>query len=189
MWTWLTRWARARDTPRSRNGGPATSGSGTRRRCARRWVTRGWRSTTTPWWSRRRSGSCCPRGTTPVSGRRRDRAGGSAWSCPSAASEKVVRPPGMLAGNGRWAAMSFGVEARAGQQAEPGFAAERPHAVCLVHDLHGAVRGAQHEVVLRPDPLLAGLEIPRQFPETGLAAGPVAAAPPAACRDARVRDP
>src|SRR6266851_1105585 len=66
MWTWLTRWARARDTPRSRNGGPGTSGSGTRRRCAMRWVTRNSRSTTTPSWWPRRSGSWSPkRGQAP----------------------------------------------------------------------------------------------------------------------------
>src|SRR5580704_7440448 len=48
MWTWTTRWAKARDLPRSRNGGPAMSGSGTRLRCARLLAIMRSRSATTP---------------------------------------------------------------------------------------------------------------------------------------------
>ena len=43
-------------TPRSLKGGLGTSSSGSRRKCAKPWVTRNSRSRTTPWWWPRRSG-------------------------------------------------------------------------------------------------------------------------------------
>jgi hypothetical protein len=57
-------WVRVRDMPRSRNGGPGMSGSGIRHRCAKPWVTRNSRWTTTPSSWPRYSGSWRTRGWT-----------------------------------------------------------------------------------------------------------------------------
>jgi hypothetical protein len=79
------------------------------------------------------------------------------------------------------------VEAGLGEQAEPGAAAERPEPMRLAHDLNGAVRIAQHELVLGLDPVVGRIRIPRPFGETGLAAGRVTAAATAAGRVERLR--
>ena len=55
--TWTTRWAKARDMPRSRNGGPGMSNSGSRPRCARLLVIPRSRLATTLSSRPRRSGS------------------------------------------------------------------------------------------------------------------------------------
>jgi len=110
---------------------------------------------------------------------------------PSAATvtdEQVGWHPdaGPLLGRGPCSGARLWVEARVRECSEPDIAAERPEPMRLAHHLNGAVRCAQHELVLGLDPVVGRIRIPDPFAEAALAAIRVAAAATTAARAERL---